>query len=113
MNTVNATIHAGVCGFITEVSAISEDEQYVRLAVSSPCENIQGLAARLPEELDAYAELGAGFDGELHQAVRASLRGCCSGCIVPAGLFKAMQVAASVALPRDVSIQLSRAVEDA
>ena len=111
MQHVKATIHAGVCGFITEVTATSEDEQYVQLAVSSPCENIQGLAARLPEELDAYAELGAGFDGELHQAVHAALRGCCSGCVVPAGLFKAMQVAACVALPRDIAIQIERMEE--
>ncbi len=107
MGTVCATIHAGVCGFVTQITATSEDEQNVQFAVVSPCENIQGLASRLPE-VDAYAELGAGFDGELHRAVRASLKGCCSGCVVPAGFFKAMQVAANVALPQDISIQLAR-----
>ena len=104
MSQVTATIHAGVCGFVTEVQATSEDQQYVGFQVTTPCENIKGLAERLPD-VDAYAELGAGFDGELHEAFRASLRGCCSGCVVPAGIFKAMQIAAGVALPGAVSIE--------
>ena len=106
MGTIRATIHPGVCGFVTEIIATSADDQHVRFTVTSPCENIQGLASRL-SEVDAYAELGAGFDGELHQAVRASLKGCCSGCVVPAGFFKAMQVAAGLALPMDISIKMS------
>ena len=107
MGIVCATVHAGICGFVTRITATSDDEQCVRFDVASPCENIQGLAARLTE-VDAYAELGAGFDGELHQAARASLKGCCSGCVVPAGLFKAMQVAAKVALPSDAWFHLDR-----
>ncbi|MDH7569838.1 MAG: hypothetical protein QHJ73_09665 [Armatimonadota bacterium] len=79
----------------------------MRFQIETPCENVQRLAAALPE-VDAYAELGAGFDGQLHQAARASLRGCCSGCVVPAGLFKAMQVAAGVALPKDASLHFEK-----
>ena len=107
MSDIRVTVNAGICGFVTRITATSADDQYVRFTVDSPCENIQGLAARL-SDVDAYAELGAGFDGAIHQAARASLRGCCSGCVVPAGFFKAMQVAANVALPQDISIQLVR-----
>ena len=39
--------------------------------------------------------------------VRANLHGCCAGCAVPVGLFKAMQVAAGLALPKDIEIALS------
>jgi hypothetical protein len=38
---------------------------------------------------------------------RASLKGCCAACIVPVGAFKAMQVAAGVALPKDVTLKIS------
>ena len=107
MSTVRSTIHAGVCGFVTRVTATSEDSQHVSFAVSSPCEKVQGLAERLPE-VDAYAEIGAGFEGRVHQAVRVSLQGCCSGCIVPVGVFKAMQVAAGLALPSDVSCSFEK-----
>ncbi len=104
----NVTIHAGVCGFVTEARADSPDQQHVELTVTSPCEKIQGLARALPSSLDAYAEIGAGFEGQFHGAVRGALSGCCSGCAVPVGLFKAMQIAAGLALPAAVSMQFER-----
>jgi len=108
MSTVRTTIHAGVCGFITEVTATSDDEQMVRFTITSPCANIQGLADALPSEVDTYQEIGAGYEGGLWTAMRGSLRGCCSGCVVPPALFKTMQVAAGVALPGDPTIHLER-----
>jgi len=107
MGVARGKINAGICGFETEVLASSEDQQHVSFTVTSTCENIRALAERLPE-VDAYAELGTGFDGELHQVFRASLRGCCSGCVVPAGIFKAMQIAAGVALPQAASMEFER-----
>ncbi|MFN2352102.1 MAG: hypothetical protein ABR497_09170, partial [Kiritimatiellia bacterium] len=35
-----------------------------------------------------------------------NLKGCCAGCAVPVGVFKAMQVAAGLALPKDPTITL-------
>ncbi|HEY3414112.1 MAG TPA: hypothetical protein VGM51_13810 [Armatimonadota bacterium] len=107
MRVTNATIDAGVCGFVTDVSASCEDDQNFRFQITSPCENIQGLAGRLPA-VDAYSEIVAGYDGEIHRAARASLKGCCSGCVVPVGIFKAMQVSAGLALPRPIAISLCR-----
>lgn len=104
MTTVRATIHAGVCGFVTEVTAATGDEQFVHFSIHSPCANLQGLAASLPAQVDAYQEIGDGYDGAFWTAVRGALRGCCSGCVVPAAIFKAMQVAASIALPADASL---------
>jgi len=108
MSEIRGTISAGVCGFVTEVVGRSEDGQNVVLAISSDCEHVRALAALMPE-LDAYAEIGAGHDGVLLRLVREELRGCCSGCVVPAGLFKAMQVSAGLALPQQVSMQFERA----
>jgi len=110
MCRVQGTIHAGVCGFVTHVTARSEDQQHVAFEVNSTCETITALAATLPT-VDAYAELGAGFDGELWSAIRSHLKGCCSGCVVPAGLFKTMQVAAGVALPQTASVEVKKAAD--
>jgi len=107
MSTARARVNAGICGFVTDITAASDDDQTVKFTITSDCANIRGLAAALPAEIDAYEELGAGFDGEVWGAARRSLRGCCSGCVVPPAIFKAMQVAANVALPRDCSIGLS------
>ncbi|HOC31973.1 MAG: hypothetical protein GYA63_02765 [Armatimonadetes bacterium] len=105
MPVVQARIDAGVCGFVTEVSAECDDGQNVKFVIASPCENIQALVGRLVE-VDVYSEIMTGFDGQIHTAARASLKGCCSGCVVPVGIFKAMQVAAGLALPRPASLTL-------
>jgi hypothetical protein len=108
---VRATVDAGICGFVTEVIATSADKQMVELALTSPCERIQDLAKRLPT-VDSFREIGVGFEGEVHKAVRESLKGCCSGCVVPAGVFKAMQIAAGLALPKAASIAFERIDEE-
>jgi hypothetical protein len=108
MSTAKGTINAGVCGFVTEVTAICEDSQNVSFAVESTCEKIRALGAALPT-VDAYAEIGAGFEGQVLSTVRTIVGGCCAGCIVPAGVFKAMQVAAKLALPAPAGIELTRA----
>lgn len=100
-------IHAGVCGFRTTARARSDDMQNVTLEVSSTCKKISAMAARLGV-IDAYQEIGAGFDGAVLTAARASLQGCCAGCVVPGGIFKTVQVAGGVALPAPISITMER-----
>ena len=58
--------------------------------------------------INAYAEISPEADGVVLSVVRSTLKGCCAGCAVPAVLFKAMQVAAGLALPRDISIKLGK-----
>lgn len=80
----------------------------VTLEIETDCDKIAGLAQALNgDEIDGYDEIAKGFDGVVMSAARATLSGCCAGCAVPAGIFKALQAAARVALPRDVSIQLT------
>ncbi len=104
---VNATVKAGVCGFTTRITATSEDEQHVVLQVVSDCEKIRRLAAAIPP-LDSYKEIEAGHDGDLMTTVRGNMKGCCAGCIVPGGIFKAMQVAAGLALPQEAAIKVEK-----
>ncbi len=102
-----ARVWAGVCGFKTTVTADAPDDQLATFEIETDCEKIAGLAAKLDgKQIDVYDEIGAGFDGVVMTAVRSSLSGCCAGCAVPVGVFKAMQAAARVALPRDVEIRL-------
>jgi uncharacterized 2Fe-2S/4Fe-4S cluster protein (DUF4445 family) len=42
----------------------------------------------------------------LLRTARDVLTGCCAGCAVPVGLFKTMQVAAGLALPKDITINM-------
>jgi hypothetical protein len=58
--------------------------------------------------VDGYAEIGVGSDGVVLTTARESLKGCCAACAVPVGAFKAMQVAAGVALPKDIRIGINQ-----
>ena len=102
-----AHIQAGVCGFATDVTADAPDEQSVTLNIETNCDKIAGLAEALAgKEIDGYDEIAKGFDGVVMTAVRSGLSGCCAGCAVPVGIFKALQAAARVALPKDVAITI-------
>jgi hypothetical protein len=108
---IKTTIKAGVCGFQTTVLARSDDMQNVTLSIESDCEKIRGVAEGLSAPIDAYREIGAGFDGEVYKVVLGRLKGCCAGCVVPCGIFKSVQVAGGVALPAPVAIDIERVEE--
>ena len=103
-------IDAGVCGFQTKVVADCDDSQNVSFEIETDCEKIQRLADYLAEggEVDAYGELGQANQSRLLSGGQVAAAGCCGGCAVLAGLFKSMQVAAGLALPKDVSIKMSK-----
>lgn len=108
---VKVEIQAGICGFGTTVEARSEDNQNVSFEIHSDCDKIRALADQLnaQEPIDAYMEIHPGGPNLLMETARQTLVGCCSGCAVPVGIFKGMQVAAGVALPKDIAIRIANA----
>ena len=107
---VTAKIDAGICGFFTQALASSEDGQNVLLQISSDCENINVLGEKLKAHglFDAWQEISPAQESVVLKLVKQQLKGCCAGCAVPVGIFKAMQVAAGLALPKDISIQIKK-----
>ena len=103
-------IDAGICGFQTVAQVAGADDQNVTFEVRSDCDKINRLGRLLRENgpIDAYREIDPRGESVLLCMVRSTLSGCCAGCAVPVGLLKAMQVAAGLALPKDVHIQLHR-----
>ncbi|MCX6383958.1 MAG: hypothetical protein NTV16_05650 [Actinobacteria bacterium] len=104
---VKTKVEPGICGFNADIEAEVRDYQFVTLKVNSACENIIKIAQKL-KEFDAYNEIRDGFNGEFYKIIRENLKGCCSGCAIPIGLFKSMQVAAGIALPKDISIKIEK-----
>lgn len=101
----SARIDAGVCGFQTTVAGDSPDDQMVTLTIHTNCEKIGALAEALNgKQIDAYQEVAKGSEGVVLSAAREKLVGCCAACAVPIGIFKSVQVAARVALPREVRV---------
>lgn len=105
----HAEVDAGICGFHTRIHAECDEEQNVRFRIASGCEKIRGFGAALAERgpVDAYTEIGEGADGVVLTTARACLKGCCAACAVPVATFKALQVAARLALPKDVVIGMA------
>ena len=103
-------LDAGVCGFHTKVDAISNDDQSVEFNMSSGCEKIQTFADSLKSAgaIDAYQEISPANESQILLIARNTLKGCCSGCAVPVGVFKAMQVACGLALPKDIEIKIAK-----
>jgi hypothetical protein len=102
-------IEAGICGFRTTVKTDSPDSQNVTFSIESDCEKIRGLGEKLKaqEPIDAYMEIHPAGPGVVMSTVRETLLGCCAGCAVPVGIFKGMQVAAGLALSKDIRITIS------
>jgi len=105
-----AEIDAGICGFKTVAVVTCEDGQHVKIDIHSGCEKVRAMAAALEGKgpVDAYQEISPAGPGIVLCVAREVLKGCCAACAAPVGVFKAMQVAAGLALPKDIGIKLSK-----
>jgi hypothetical protein len=103
-------IDAGICGFRTNARVASEDDKNVIFDIDTNCDKIARLAKAIGEKgnIDAYQEISPNGPAVIMTTVRETLTGCCAGCAVPVGLFKAMQVAAGLALPKDITIRVAK-----
>jgi len=105
-------IYAGICGFRTLVHAASADGRHVRLKLESQCPDVLRIRKRLEAlTLDAYTEVGP--CDQPGGAKKSQISELCRelphlACPVPPGIFKALEVAAGLALPRDASIRVFR-----
>ena len=100
---------AGICGFQTRIHTESDDSQNVTFKIASECEKARAFGEALIAKgpVDGDTESGAGADGVILTTARERLKGCCAACAVPVGAFKAMQVAAGVALPKNVTLTIT------
>lgn len=105
-----AEIEAGVCGFKTIAVVTCDDGQNVSIDIHSGCEKVRGMATALAAKgpVDTYQEISPASPSVVLAVARESLKGCCAACAAPVGVFKAMQVAAGLALSKDISIKLSK-----
>ena len=96
-------IESGVCGFTTEVEAKMEGDECI-LTIHSGCKNIQHLAEELTS-VDPFQEIT--FRGSGPKTLKLAAKFCQhTACPVPAGIIKAVEVAAGLALPKDASIKV-------
>lgn len=101
-----ARIDAGICGFTTSVRTHGEG-RVMRIEIESDCAHIAKLAQALTE-VDPFAEISFRGDGPV--TLKLARQHCAhAACPVPAGILKAIEVEAGLALPKDVTITVTRA----
>lgn len=102
----------GICGFEAVVDVVSEDGMNVELSITSNCETIRELAGQLSAmgPINAIQELSPRTESVVMAAARPMLvkKGCCEACVVPVAVCKAMYVAAGLALPKDVTLEMTK-----
>jgi len=105
--TARVKIDAGVCGMQTEIVATAlQDYGSVTIEVTSDCPHIVKWAGEL-KEVNSLKEIN--YRGEGPQSLRLAAKILPHpACIVPAGLIKAIEVAAGLALPRDASVTIKK-----
>ncbi len=100
-----AEIDSGKCGYHTRVETWMEDET-CRIQITSECSAIQRLAEALTE-VSPYGEIS--FRRKMPVTLEMGAKYCThTACPVPVGIIKAVEIAAGLALPQDVHIQLKK-----
>jgi len=97
-------IFSGICGFSTTVEARMAG-RHCALSIVSGCENVKNLSAELTEVAPLREIM---YRGEGPLTFKLAAKHCPHpACPVPAGIIKAVEVAAGLALPADVTIKVS------
>ena len=100
-----ADIDSGICGYHSHVETAME-EDVVKIQVTSECSAIQRLGQALTE-VSPYAEIS--FRRKMPVTLEMGAKYCThTACPVPVGIIKAVEIAAGLALPQDVRIQLKK-----
>ncbi len=100
-----AEIQSGACGFCTTVET-TMDGKACNIHIESQCQAIQRLGKELVQ-VQPFDEIS--FRKKMPTILEMGARFCThAACPVPVGVIKAVEVAAGLALPKDVQILLTK-----
>jgi len=100
-----ARINPGVCGFVANVEAHSDDGLEVKLIVKSGCESVVKMFKELGDVVDSYEVcLAKPGKGPFYEYASENFPAHC-GCPIIPGIVKTIEAECKLALPRNVSIE--------
>ncbi len=101
-----ATVTAGPCGFKTVIEAEQKERGTVALKIKSDCKFYEPLETELTE-VSAYDEVFAKLgEGQIYSLCNKYAKH--GTCPVPCAILKAVEAAAGLALPVDVTINIEK-----
>jgi len=100
-------VDAGICGHTATITAEKTSGYNVQVRIESDCPHVQKIASE-PLEVDGVKQIG--LRGGLPSLLEGAYA-CCAhaACPVPSAIIKAVEVAAGLALPADVTMKISKA----
>lgn len=101
-------VEPGVCGLTADIRVEETDDMEVKIDIQTDCKMISDLVASLGETVDPYELLGLSGEAPLLESGRSGTR-IHAACPTIAGIAKAVEAEANMALPKDASIKF---VED-
>jgi hypothetical protein len=100
-----AEIDPGICGFVTTVETAMNGKA-CKVSIASDCKAIQKIAEELTE-VTPLQEISS--RRATPKILEAGLKHCFhAACPVPVGIVKAVEIEAKLALPKEVTIKLSK-----
>ena len=100
------TIDSGICGFTTTLTTACEDGQTVEVAIETDCPNLEKVGPTLGP-YDAYTEMfQKPHESEVYRTLSNHLPHI--SCPIYCGFFKAIEVGASLALPKDAHLTIEQ-----
>lgn len=100
---VEISVNAGACGFCTNIKAVSDDMQTVKLEIKTECPTLKPLEAEITE-VDGFEECFAQIgESGIYEITRKYCRH--AACPVPCAIIKGIEAASGLALPKDVEIK--------
>jgi hypothetical protein len=104
-NIVCTKVDPGICGFTCVVKAQKKGPRAVAIEISgSECKQIQKLSGLLQEMslIELFKPITVN-----PVMISAQSAGCHTSCTIPLAIFKTVEVALAMALPRDVKLNVS------
>ena len=96
-------VEPGVCGLTADIRVNIVEMGQAEIEIDTKCKMIDELAKSLEQPVDVYTVLGMSRGGPLLEQARMG-KGIHAACPVVAGITKAVEAAAQMALPRNASI---------
>lgn len=101
-----AHVKAGICGFETTITAVTDDDDLIQLTIESTCPMVMAGAKEL-EPMDPFVELfKKPCETEIYRVMTPYLKH--TACPVYTAMLKAFEVEAGLALPKDVEIKIEK-----
>ncbi|NLN72245.1 MAG: hypothetical protein GX137_05610 [Thermoplasmatales archaeon] len=105
MSECKTTVDAGVCRFKTVIEAVGDDMMNVTFKIRSECSAVRAMAKGLEGPIGIFDVLKLPFsENPVYCVANGTI--IHSSCPVPSAVIKSAEVAADMALKKDVSMKM-------